>query len=416
MSKARQLSLELLRRVQHGAFASNLLSKSLNEKVLTSQDKSLVTDLLYGALRYQHYLRFRLRDYLSKADRLPEDVLNILQLGAYEILLRGTAKHAAVSEWVNLSKGNYNKLSGLVNAVLRKFESSLNPEELKEAAKLSVPSWLFEAWQDLFGEQASDIALAMNKPEPLWLYSYHPQSKESLEAEGCQIRYSHLGGRSLGIQSPKPLHQLRAYQEGMVQAQNPASAHIVQLLEPQKGERVLDLCSGNGIKAAQMAALGADVTSVELNESNMHKAQKNLKRLKLAVKHVVFDLQNVPGLEPSTKVLLDAPCSGTGTLRGHPEIRLRLEKKDLSKFVNLQKNLLKTAATLTAPGGALVYAVCTLTKAEGLDIIEDFLQQQPNFIPQKLSLSVPHQAFELGSYILPLEGLDGFFVSRLIRT
>jgi 16S rRNA (cytosine967-C5)-methyltransferase len=219
----------------------------------------------------------------------------------------------------------------------------------------------------------------------------------------------------LAIRPGKPLAQLEAHQKGWIQAQNPASVQVVRLLQPEPDERVLDLCSGNGIKAAQLARLGAKVVSVELEPNKVEAAKKNLSRLGFRVEHHVFDLRKIPALEPASKVLLDAPCSGTGTLRGHPEIKLRLKHTDWQGVCALQRQLLTTAATLTQPGGSLVYAVCALTAEEGHLTMDWFLKEHQDFRAISFALSLPHHSTKTGSYSLPFDGLDGFFIAKLER-
>lgn len=335
-----------------------------------------------------------------------------LRLGAYEILFRETPRRAAVFEWVEVVKGSSRRLSGLVNAVLRRVTL---PDTLSDAERLGVPQWLFREWQGLFGPRAQRVAEGMNTPEPLWLLSYHSSAKESLVEEGCEVLPGPLNG-TLAVRPSKPLQHLEAYRCGFVQPQNPASTLPVRLLAPEEGERVLDLASGSGVKAAQLAFAGAKVLSIELYREKLERAEQNLSRLGLHAQGLVHDLTTVPDVSPAQKVLLDAPCTGTGTLRGHPEIRTRVTLERVQKAAALQVALLDTAAALTAPGGRLVYAVCALTRAEGSGAIQNFLAHHPEFHTEPFELDVPTADTPEGRYVLPLEGLDGFFIARLRRT
>lgn len=395
-----------MRRVARGAFASSVLHAGLDG--LSSQDRGFITDLVYGTLRNHRYLDACLAPHLKRPDKLPEDIYNALRLGAFELLIRGTPRRAATNEWVGIVKKKYGRLAGLVNAVLRKLEPN---GALPPPVKLSVPDALFDDWQTLFGDEAEAIAKALLEPEPLWLTSYHPEAAQSLEAEGCRVSPGPLSN-TLAVQPSQPLATLSAYKKGWVQPQNPSSTVPVRLLEPQKGERVLDLASGNGVKAAQLAQAGAKVVSVELEPKKLERAEANLKRLGLKAESLAHDLRSVPKLEPANKVLLDAPCSGTGTLRGHPEIKGRLNAQALKSLSTLQSALLSTAAALTAPGGTLVYAVCALTPGESLDVVRHFLEAKPGFKLEPFELPVANEMTEYGSFILPLDGLDGFFIAR----
>ena len=398
-----------MRRVSSGAFASSVLHTELN--AFSAQDRGFVTDLLYGTLRHYRYLDACLAPHLKRPDKLPDDVYDALRLGAFELLIRGTPRRAVTNEWVGTVKKKYGRLSGLVNAVLRKLEPR---QDLPPPIKLSVPDDLFADWQSLFAKEAEAVAAAMLEPEPLWLTSYHPDAAILLEGEGCRVTAGPLQD-TLAVQPSRPLAELEAFKRGWIQPQNPSSTVPARLLASERGERVLDLASGNGIKAAQFAHAGAKVMSVELESKKLERAEKNLKRLGLQTESLAHDLRNVPDLEPAMKVLLDAPCSGTGTLRGHPEIKQRFNQKALESLAILQAELLTTAAAQTASGGTLVYAICALTSAESLEVVEQFLENQPDFSLKPFELALPHKKTPYGSFILPLEGLDGFFISRFKR-
>lgn len=415
INSARQTALNIMRRVQHGAFAAPTLNTSLNTDNLSRQDRSLVTDLIYGSLRRQITIDKSLAPFLKQPENLPDDVRNALRLGSYEILFRQTPRPVAVNEWVEVVKSqtkDSKKLSGLVNAVLRKVVLS---NDLSKAEFYGVPDWLYDDWVELFGKTtARDIAKGMLEPEPLWLLSYHPDAAQSLRDEGCEVQIGKLKD-TLAIRPSKSLSELAAYKNGWVQPQNPSSTIPVRLLEPQANEIILDLASGNGIKAAQIAKAGAQAISVELSEKKLIQAEKNLQRLGLSAKSIQHDLRKILDLSPAPKVLLDAPCTGTGTLRGNPEIRLRLKQNDIVELVKLQRDILTIAAKLTAPNGRLIYAVCALSKTEGEDMMQWFLEKHPEFAFEPFELSVPTFTTALGSYILPLGGFDGFFISRFRR-
>ena len=155
--------------------------------------------------------------------------------------------------------------------------------------------------------------------------------------------------------------------------------------------------------------------SVELDAGKVQRAERNLARLGLTVEHLVWDLRRLPPLESAAKVLLDAPCTGTGTLRGNPEIRSRLTLEAVGELASLQNELLNTAAALTAPGGTLVYAVCALTKKESLETAMWFLSGHPDFALEPFTTDLPSLESDSGTFILPIDGLDGFFIARFKR-
>ena len=400
-----------MRRVHHGAFSAPSLASALAKSSLSEQDKGFVTALVYGTLRFELALDAQLKPFLKRPDKLPAEVLDALRLGAFEILYRNTPRYAVVSAWVDVVKGQQPKLAGLTNAVLRRVEK----RELPPATAAGLPEWLYQAWEIRFGtERARAIATGLNESDPLWLTAYHPEATRALLEDGCEVEFGPVEG-SLRVQLGRPLTELKAYQNGWVQLQNPASTLPVRLLGPISGEQIYDLASGSGVKAAQLAAAGAAVTSLELHAGKLKRAEANLKRLGLHAKSIVHDLRTIPKLPLAPKVLLDAPCSGTGTLRGNPELRGRVTPKDVASLAALQRELLRTAAVLTAPGGVLVYAVCALTEAEGPEQTRWFLGEFPDFEAEPFVFDLPADNGPEGSTILPLGGLDGFYLVRFRR-
>lgn len=409
--------------MQRGAFAAPTLHAALSE-LTDRRERALVTDLTYGTLRHGIRLQAALQPLLRAPERLPPRVATALQLAAYEILVREAPRFAAVNEWVGIVKRRDPGLAGLVNAVLRRLRP---PEGLSEAATYSLPDWLWQELRDSLGERAAAAAAGLLEPEPLWLAGVQPQAEEILRAEDNEVWPGPVTG-SLGVRLAWPLSELESFTAGLVQPMNPASLLVARLVGAGQADRVLDLASGNGIKAAVMAAAGADVTSVELDEAKLWRARQNQRRLQLRTRHVHADLTRLPdGLEPAPLVLLDAPCTGTGTLRGNPEIKLRLEPEAIHSAAALQAQMLQVAAQLTAPGGRLIYAVCSLSRAEGPEQVEAFLAENPAFeavdatVEAAQHLADPAAADALlpsaaGTWILPVNGLDGFHVAVLRRS
>ena len=439
MANVRALALASLARVHHGAFATAVLHATIAREQLSAQERSMLTDIVYGTLRLEITLDACLAPLLKRPDKLPAEVRDSLRLASYEILFRETPRHAAVNEWVTLVKRRFRSLAGLVNAVLRRVSV---PDNLSPALRYGLPAWLFAEWEALFGAaRALNIAIGQSQAETLWLRSYHPQSLASLRAEGCDVRLGALA-HSLAVRPSKSLDSLQAFRQGWVQPQNPSSSLAVLLLQPQAEEYVLDLASGNGIKAAQIAASGARVHCVEQQAKKLERAQSNLARLGLQAHFTQHDLRSPADLPPAPKVLLDAPCSGSGTLRSHPELRHKLNPEGIEEAAALQQQLLASAAQLTAPAGRLVYAVCALSAAEGQGAIASFLERQPHFHHEprdihaeiatanrnaplfegaenerydEQTLDIDYVATDYGYYIMPFAGMDGFFISSLRR-
>lgn len=443
---ARRCALRVVLRALGGEFLSRALNDELAESRLSGQDRSLVTDLAYGTLRYLLALDTRLAPLLRDADRLPADVRGALRIGSYELVVRGTPAYAAVDAWVDVTKSVSAKHAKLVNAVLRRVAASDTRDPLdgpQPERDLSLPRWLFDRFVNSVGrDAASRAAEGMLEPEPLWLTAFGPMAEESLRDQGVELRDGPVlpapsgiawpeWPKSLSVRSPLPLRELNAFTHGLVQPQNPASLYAAKLLGTGRGDVVYDLAAGHGVKTATLAAAGASVVAVEVSQRRSRAAQRNLRRLGLEAEHVVADLLGDwpdDSVAPGDAVLLDAPCSGTGTLRGNPEIKLRLREEDLGRMATTQSLMLEAAARAVRPGGTLVYAVCSLTPEEGVRQIERFLSSREDF--SELAMPVggalvaavgsgsaggPGPVGGPGAYVLPVDGLDGFYLARLRR-
>ena len=260
--------------------------------------------------------------------------------------------------------------------------------------RLSLPDWLCEAWRGFFGDVA--FAEGFNEPAPLFVTAYRE----------VDLRPGPVPGSYLweGPKTDFPALGL--------QPQNPASLFAAKLLEARPGERVLDLCGGAGLKAFYLAAQGAEVVSYDLNPRRQEAGARTARRLGLWVHYRTQDLTR-PVPERAKKVLLDAPCTGTGTFRAHPELRYRLSPEDPARMAALQLQLLETAAQATEEGGVLVYSVCTLTEEEGEGVVRAFLARHPEFRPEPVQPPFPVLARGLGVYVDPRGGLDGFYYAKL---
>jgi len=397
--------LGVLSQVDRGKFAAPSLDVALTRAKLGSQAAGLATDLVYGTLRRLRWIDWSLEPWLERPARLPHAVHWALRAGTYEKLFTDRPHHAVVNAWVGVAAGQQPKLRGLVNAVLRRVKRRPAPE----AVRLGLPDFLYEEWRARFGNPGWMEAL--NEPAPLWLTLFSG-GEEALKLQGVPFAAGPVLG-SVRVQG-WPVRRIAAFREGRAQPQNPASLLAAQLLGARAGERVLDLAGGAGLKAAWLAAQGAQVVSVDRDARRQQAGRRNLARLGLEVAFRTHDLTRPLDLT-APKVLLDAPCLGTGTLRGHPELRMRLRPEALAPMAQLQARLLETAAHATAPGGRLVYAVCSLTGEEGEGQVARFLERHPEFEPEEISVPVPVLARGYGVYVRPTSGLDGFFYARLKR-
>jgi len=408
--------LQVLDAVQRRDAATGAALAQALRGVDPGPDRAMITDVAYGTLRWLPALDAALGARLADAAALPATVLDALRAGAFERLVRGTPAHAAVHAWVEEVKrlpGAPARLAGLVNAVLRRVDLA---DAGGPPAGVGLPPSLWAHLEAGLGPHAAGAARAMLQPEPLWVTVYRDDALDLLRREGAEARPGPLPG-SWAVRPGRPLGTLAAFRHGAIQPQNPSSAAVVSALGDVAGRRVLDVGSGHGVKAAQLAAAGADVEAVEIDAHRSDVGRRNLARLGLSAHHHVVDAtRSMAGVPTVDAALVDAPCTGTGTLRGHPEIKLRWTPEDASRAAARQRAMLASVAERVRPGGALVYAVCALGLDEGPNVVAAFLAEHPAWRAVAPRVPLPAVPAPVGAWLLPSdEGLDGFYLARLER-
>jgi 16S rRNA (cytosine967-C5)-methyltransferase len=438
----RLIALEVLRRVRReGAYTNLALSASLERhRDLESAEKRLATELLYGVLRNQRRIDQALALHMRRPlERMDADTLDILRLAAYQILFLDrvpayAAVHQAV-ETVRRLRGR--ELAGFANAVLRK----LSPEDLQKgqgttpsqrlAIEGSLPDALAEYWVAQLGlEEASQLAKALLERPPFTLRvnavkAEVEQVKQALEKEGGRVLEGRWLPSALQVSGLLFPFESPSYTQGLWTVQDEAAQMAAIGLDPQPGERVLDACSGMGSKSTHLGALmrnQGQVVCADLHRSKLERLREHCRRLGITICHPLqCDLQEGGPLSRSLfdRVLVDAPCSGLGVLRRHPELKWRPGALDsLSRLVPLQRKILSTALDLLRPGGVLVYCVCTTTREEGPDQVQWLLTTSPELKP--LPLTASPWASEGAGGTLQLwphrHGTDGFFIARFVRS
>jgi len=360
----------------------------------------------------------------------PRDVHAVLRTATAQMVFMDTPPHAAVGDSVAATHSmGQPKFAKLVNAVLRRVSED-GPKSPKVRAmtappKTNLPGWLRGSWEAAYGAQAMRrIALQFQKSPPLDL---SVKSDPELWAEK-------LGGELLPtgtvrLEKIGNITELEGFDDGAWWAQDIAASLPALMLDIEPGMRVLDLCAAPGGKTLQLAARGAKVTSLDINETRLTRLRENLARTKLDADIVVADALEWSPDAPFDAVLLDAPCSATGTLRRHPDVLHNKTPKAVSQLTGLQRRLLARACDFVAPGGQLVYATCSLQPEEGRPQIDKLLSKRSDFglnptlttMVSKLSTGLQPQLFEDG-YLRSLPyflgdkgGMDGFFAARVDR-
>jgi 16S rRNA (cytosine967-C5)-methyltransferase len=363
--------------------------------------------------------RFVARPLPAKA----ASVQDLLRLASAQLLFLGTPPHAAVGTAVDLAQaigqGHY---KGLVNAVLRRVArdgAGLLQEE--DAARRNTPDWLWTSWAQAYGEATAQAIAQVHMADPPLDLSMRD------DPQGWAGR---LGGRRLPtgtvrLRHAGPVAELPGYRDGGWWVQDAAATLPVRLLGPVAGRRVVDLCAAPGGKTAQLAAAGALVTSVDQSERRLDRLAGNLARLGLTADRVAADAAEWRPDRPYDAVLLDAPCTATGTIRRHPDIPRLKRPSDAAEMAALQARLLANAAGMTAPGGVLIYATCSLQPEEGAVQIDRLLASGAPFeripvaaeeLPGLADAITPSgDVRTLPCHWVEEGGLDGFFIARLRR-
>jgi 16S rRNA (cytosine967-C5)-methyltransferase len=441
------LAFRVLRRVSDaGAYADLTLRAELGRCALPARDRALATELVYGTLRWRGRLDALLERVLSRRlDALEASVLDLLRLGAYQLVFCDRVPDAAaVSESVRLAHAaKLGRASGLVNAALRRLARDQATIVLPALADdpfghlvhaLSIPPWVARRWLAAFGsEEAAALGAALNQPAPRTLRTNRQRgSRDALIAELHERKIDAIPCRLApdGVRLVGPADPARdpAFIEGRMTMQDEASQLVVELLDPQPGERVLDTCAAPGGKATASAErVGAEglVVAVDRHERRLGLVARDAERLGLGnLRSLVADAtRRMPDdLTPGSfdRVLVDAPCSGIGAWRRNPDARWRATADAPARLATMQLAILRRAVPLLAPGGALVYSTCTWTPEENEAVIEALLARVPELrrappaaLPPAL---VPLLDDEGVLRTLPHHhDADGFFAVRLER-
>jgi 16S rRNA (cytosine967-C5)-methyltransferase len=374
---------------------------------MAPRDKGAAHRLAASVLRHTGTLDEVLEAHLRREPPLP--VRHILWLGAAASLFLDAPPHAAVGTAVDLARTQkLEPFAGLINAVLRKVAAS-GPAVLDglDMPRLDTPGWAWASW----GAQARAIATAHAYEAPLDI-SAKP---------GFVVPGELLPTGSVRFPPGTAVTELPGFSSGDIWVQDAAAALPARLLAVQQGERVLDLCAAPGGKTAQLAAAGGIVTAVERDQARMGTLKGNLARLGLNAETVLTDAAT---WRPATKfpaILLDAPCSATGTIRRHPDLLHLRKARDVQMLTKAQDALLDAAAEMLAPGGRLVYAVCSLQPEEGAARIDAAcarlgLKRDPLSLPELPEAVTAQGDVRTHPGLWPERGgLDGFFVARLVQ-
>ena len=424
MATARTVAVEAIRRVtDEGAYSTLVVPTLLARARLGERDRALATALAFGTLRHLPGLDRAIGLRATRSvTRMSPGARAALRIGAYQLLFMRIPAHAAVSESVGLATP---RERGFVNAILRRLSDDPPPPPIGETdedvgARTGLAPWAVRELRVLLGDEAEPAAEAFGERGLLCLRANTCRTSvgslaESLRAGGHDPRPSTIHPDCLLLDAGDPA-RLSGFAQGWFAVQDHASAFVTEALDPQPGERVLDVCAGPGGKAAHVACLVGETGAVvagDVHPDRTGPIRSIAERLGVRIQVVAQDATHPAVRGGFDRVLVDAPCSGIGSARRRPELLWRPRKEDLSGLARLQVRIATSAADLLRPGGRLVYSVCTFPRAETDAACDALVRHRPELEP--LAIAGPDGPAERVRLWPHRHGSDGMFVAAFTK-
>ena len=412
-------------------FQGRSLSQALSQTLENLPDKTqnpLIQEICYGVLRDYPRLLAIAEGLLKKPFKAKDgDVMSLLLVGLYQLVAMRVPDHAAVSETVAATKDLKKPWArGLTNAVLRNFlrekDKRIKQAEQTEEACWAHPQWLINEIRTAWPDQWEEILTANNQRPPMTLRVNLSRNNSEdylneLAAADISAQASPINSSAVQLTQPMDVANLPGFTEGRVSVQDAAAQLAANLLQLESGHRVLDVCAAPGGKTGHiLETADVDLTAVDVDAGRLEKVSQNLQRLGLTARLLVGD-----ATQPKTwwdeqaydRILLDAPCSATGVIRRHPDIKVLRRIADIATLVELQAQILDAVWLLLKPGGMLLYATCSVLPRENREQVEAFVKKCPDALPVSIDAEWGRTS-GLGRQILPGEnGMDGFYYACL---
>ncbi|MDX2368089.1 MAG: 16S rRNA (cytosine(967)-C(5))-methyltransferase RsmB [Colwellia sp.] len=418
--------------IDQGRSLSDELPKQQDKAAL--KDKGLLQEICYGVLRYLPELEHDVRALMQKPLTGKQRVFHFLLLvGVYQIKYMRIPDHAAVSETVAATGALKNRqMKALVNGVLRNFVRASETLKKQEALPASIeynhPSWFIKKIQQGYPTKWQQILAANQQKPPMWLrvnQQHHTSTEYQnlLTTAGIDVNTIEPLSHAIELTRPTDVTKLPGFDQGWISVQDGAAQQAARLINCQRGDVVLDCCAAPGGKTCHMLEQTSDIasmTAIDVEAGRLVRVEENLTRLGLKAKVIAADAANSKTWwdgQQFDRILLDAPCSGTGVIRRHPDIKWLRKASDIDALVTLQQQILKETWSLLKPGGTLLYATCSILPQENSEQIKHFLKN--NIDAELLSIDSndePEKEF-IGWQLLPGEkNMDGFYYAKLLKT
>lgn len=440
----REIAIKLLININENNAYSNIELNQYMNKDMDQRDENLIRELVYGVLENKLYI-----DYIvSKASKVKlkkihPNILEILRIGIYQIcFMDKIPERAAVNESVNLAKkyghkGTIGYVNGVLRSISRDKEKYMNIDNMDNinyiSIKYSHPKYLVRRWMEEFGLEFTEELCKENNKRPFLnirvntLKINKNDLQDVLLKQGIATREGKYADDCLIVDNPNGITALDEFKKGLFTIQDESSMLVSQIMNPKDGSKAIDVCSAPGGKATHMAQIMNNnglIISRDVHNHKIELIEDNAKRLGInIIKTQLYDalVKDENLISKFDYCLLDAPCSGLGLIRRKPEIKWNRKEEDIKALAILQLKIIENAKDYVKPGGVLVYSTCTIEKEENINLVETFLNKNPDFklvniqdrLKNKDGLNTLNQGYiQLYPHI---HGTDGFFIAKMIR-
>lgn len=427
---SRYISVLVLDKVFNENAYSNLTLKSYLDKYdIKDVDKKLVTEIVYGTIKYKLSIDNILSNFVKKIDEKHISTI-ILRSALYQLnYLDRVPEYAVLNESVEISKKLCKNKSSFINAVLRNYlrnKDSIKKMKNTLEQEYSFVSWMVNLFKTQYPNNYLDIMDSLNeRSEVCYRINSYKISKSEFMERFSELNIENINNsrNAIKIKNASNVIDNEVYNKGFVTVQDLSSQIACEIMDPKENDFILDLCSAPGGKSTYIGELIKDngkIYSCDIHEHKIKLISQNVKRLGLkCIEPIINDALAVREnfIESFDKVLLDAPCSGLGVIKKKPEIKWFKKQSDLEEIINIQRKMIKIAAQYVKIGGILMYTTCTLNKNENEKIVEEFLKDNKNFVIEEIDLSLFNGLnFQINKNmltLLPSEFNDGFFITKL---
>lgn len=441
----RDTVLDILIRIEKdNGFSHLLIDNELRKQKIQAKDEGLLTEIVYGTMQYKLTLDYYLQNFIDQQKKLDLWVRMLLRMSVYQMVyLDKIPDHAIIHEAVELAKRRGHKgIASLVNGVLRTIQrkgvpsTSLIKDDVKRLSiETSHPEWLVSRWVSTYGYETVEEMCKTNITRKHTAIRIQPlkitrsEAMDRLSQEGYEVSASTLSSQGIIVEKGNILRS-SLFKDGEITIQDQSSMLVGELLQAQPGMQVLDACSAPGGKATHIAEKMLNkgrIDAYDLHKKKAKRIEYKASDLGLSIIHAsaqdARSLQETHELESFDRILVDAPCSGLGVMRGKPEIKYHKQEEDIKRLADIQLDILESTAPLLKKGGLLIYSTCTVDAAENEGVVKSFLTNNASYTVDKTffdelpeSLKEARGITSYGLQIFPQdEDTDGFFLTRIKR-